>query len=299
MLVIILLQFLSAVAFILFKKTLIFGPPFFLVGLRMVIGALPLLACYLLRYYKRTHLDLIKKAWIYLLAASFFNIYVTNAYALWSMQYVTAAFTSFIYNLSPFLAAGVGYFFFHERMTRFKWLGMVIGVMGFIPVLLWGNSGDAGISIDARHLMLAKIGLIVSACSTVFGWSLMKKIVVEKGVPNTLANGLTVFAGGCMSLVHATFIEQWPSLPLEGWAYVAAAAVVSPALCYWLYIFALTEFTTTFVLFSGLLATFFTAILGYFFLGESISWAMAASSVCVFVGLYIFYTQEKKGSQNH
>lgn len=111
MIIIFVMQFISAVAFILFKKSLLYGPPFLVVGLRLFLGGVALMLGYLV-VRKKGDLILLKKAWLYVVAAGVVNSYVTNAYGIWSMQYLSAGFASFMYNLSPFVSALGGLSFF-------------------------------------------------------------------------------------------------------------------------------------------------------------------------------------------
>jgi drug/metabolite transporter (DMT)-like permease len=296
MFLIVLLQLLSAVAFILFKKTLLFAPPFLLVALRMLLGSLPFLIP-IAYSWKPTTIELLKRSWKDIVLAGFVTIYITNGYALWSMQYVTAAFTSFIYNLSPFVSALCGFLLLGERMTKYKWLGLGIGIGGFIPVIVSSSPDPCVHLYDPHYVLLAKAGLILSAVTAAYGWVFMKQLVYAKGMPLLMATGSMIFVGGLFSLAHSMLFEQWHTIPVSGWTYITAAAVVSPAACSWLYMILLGKLSSTFVLFSGLIATFFTAILGWIFLGEDICWTMGLSAVIVGIGLLIFYRAERAMEQ--
>jgi drug/metabolite transporter (DMT)-like permease len=54
----------------------------------------------------------------------------------------------------------------------------------------------------------------------------------------------------------------------------------------------LRRFTATFVSFAGFTTPLFTAILGWFFLGETVTMSFYLSTIVVFSGLYLFYQDE-------
>lgn len=71
-----------------------------------------------------------------LLSLSLLSIYLTNVLELWSMQYLSPTKACFIYGLSPFLTVILSSIYFGEKITKIKILGLLIGFLGFIPVLM-------------------------------------------------------------------------------------------------------------------------------------------------------------------
>jgi drug/metabolite transporter (DMT)-like permease len=286
MLLLLLLQFLSATAFILFKKTLLFGPPFFLVALRMIIAAVPLLLTALI-YDKQSFKKLTStKTLCLLVGASIFNVYMANAYGLWGMQYVSAGTTSLIYNFSPFISALLGWIILQERMSRLKWLGLCIGFLALLPLIC---SVSLDCSAVPQDTILAKAAILISAAAAALGWILIKKIAYHYQVSNILINAITISIGGLLSLLHAQIFETIPPITASLLYYSLMAGLVSPLACYLLYTRLLKYYSATLLLFSGFITTFFTAVLGYIFLNEEINSTQIISAIMVFIGLYIFY----------
>jgi drug/metabolite transporter (DMT)-like permease len=60
----------------------------------------------------------------------------------------------------------------------------------------------------------------------------------------------------------------------------------------------LKKYTATFMSFAGFIAPLFTALYGWAFLGEIITWHFYASSAIVFVGLFLFYKDELNKDEN-
>ena len=259
----------------------------------MLLGGAVLFGYHLLKE-KRVKIN--SKLLTLILTAAIFNIYVTNVFELWGLQYVTAAKANFIYNLAPFLAAFFSYFMLGEKMTSKKWLGLMIGLIGLIPILLVQSPGE--LSIDhIGWLSSAELALIIAAIATSIGWVSVKKLVNDKQTSIAFTNGVTMLIGGLIALVNSWFVEIWNPVPLTdyNWAifYTVLGTFSLCILSYNLYIHLLRKYSATFLSLTGLTSPLITAFFGFFLLGESVSLNFFISSVIVFWGLYIFYKQER------
>ena len=107
----------------------------------MLLAGLILLAYLLWR--RRSSLKLSKKQLLSVLLLSVLSMYLTNAFEFWALnQKITAAKACFAYSLSPFLAVLFSYWHFKEKMNKRKWLGMLIGFAGMIPVFCTQSGGE-------------------------------------------------------------------------------------------------------------------------------------------------------------
>lgn len=292
MIFLILLQLLFSIAFIIFKKSMPYGPPFFLVGTRLIIAGIILLIMQF--FLNRKSFALLKENWHLILSASIFNIYITNAFEFWALGCVTAAKASFIYNFSPFVSAYFGYLLLDEKMTFKKWLGLIIGVIGLLPILLTSSSYCESSGSHFGFLSTAELALLIAASATSYGWISIKQLIYKKNVPIILANGMTTLIGGSIALTQSAFIETWPAMNNAYlWFYILAAVFVSQLLAYNFYAGLLLKYSATFMTFTGLSMPFFTALLGWLFLGETVSYAFYISNLIVFIGLCVFYLEEK------
>jgi EamA-like transporter family. len=100
-LIILLLNILFSLVFIFAKFAMTSCPPFFLVGLRGLLGG-TLLIGYALFARHITPPKFTKQLWGNLALLAIFNVYLANSFEFWGLQYMTAAKTCFIYNLGPF-----------------------------------------------------------------------------------------------------------------------------------------------------------------------------------------------------
>lgn len=286
---------LFASVFTVSKFALQYTQPFFFVGGRMILAGVILLSY--LYVFKRDQFYFKKKNLFQLFCLAAFNIYLANVFEFWGLQYLTSFKTCFIYSLSPFAAALFSYLLFSEQMTTKKWLGLLIGFGGLMPMLLSQTTSEE----RAGQLFMfswAELAVMGAAVSSVYGWILLKQFVRDEGYSPVMANGLSMLLGGTMALFHSFFVESWKPVPYTEFIPVAGSMalliVTSNIICYNLYGVLLRKFSATFMSFAGLSTPLFTALFGWIFLNETVSWTFFISLAIVFAGLLLFYQEELK-----
>lgn len=290
-----LLYALFASVFVIAKIALESSSPLFLVGSRMLLAGVILLGYQWIT--NRESLRLNKQTTFQLFQLALFNIYLTNAFEFWGLQYLTSFKTCFIYSLSPFLSALFSYIVFHEKMTGKKWLGMLIGFLGFLPILFTHTTGETeggGIGIFS----LPELAVIMATVCSMYGWVVLRKLVTDQGCNPITANSFAMLAGGAMAIVHSSFVEEWNPIPVSNMeSYLSCMVlliIISNFICYNLYGYLLTRFTATCMSFAGWTTPVFTALLGWLILGEVVTWHFYVSALIVLIGLFFFYQEELK-----
>ncbi len=284
--------FIWSTTFAIGRATLLYSPPLFLTGVRMLLAGLILLG---FLWVKKERFGLKRSHLLPLFLLGLSSVYLTNALEFWGLQFLTSAKACFIYSLSPFLSALFSYIQFREKITPRKVVGLSIGFLGFLPVLL-SPSGDEGLVATAGGLPLPELSLIGATITSVYGWVLLRKLGKEDGLSPMLSNGASMVLGGILALVHSLFVENWNPLPVTKWQPfiqgVALMIVVSNLICYNLYGFLLKHFTATFLSFAGLLTPVFAAFFGWLFLRETVSWSFFFSVGVILTGLWLVYAEE-------
>ncbi len=284
--------------FSLAKMALEHSPPIFLTAFRMLLAAVLLLGYLALR---KTSFKFSLRQWGLLGLLSLFSIYLTNAFEFWGLQHLTAAKTCFIYSLSPFFAALFSYLHFKEKMNGRKWLGMGIGFLGFIP-LLAAQKGASELVTTIPFLSWPELAMVAASACTAYGWILLRLVMQtpKMGTPISplMANGISMFIGGGIALIHSLFIDSWHPIPVEP-GYVGSfmqgilfMTLISNILCYNLYGFLLKKFTATFLSFMGLLSPIFASMNSWFFLNEKPSPIIFLCTGIVSIGLWLVYSAE-------
>ncbi len=291
-----LLYFIWSLAFPIGKKLLEFSPPVFLTGARMILGAL-FLFIFITVFQKKSFQKISLRGWLALGLLGFFSIFLTNVLEFWSLQYLSSAKTCFLYSLSPFLTAVLSYFHFKEKMTPKKWMGILIGMIGFIPVLVLGGSDQV---FGVGFISIAEVAMFAAVFFAVYGWIILRMLVKDSQISPPLANGISMLFGGILSIFASFFVDVWNPFPVQaghGGSFsglLILLTLLSNIVCYNLYGYLLKKYTATLLSFFGLLSPIFTSIHGYFILGESINPIIVLSTAIVFLGLRLVYSEEAK-----
>ncbi len=283
--------------FALGKIALQYSPPLFLTGFRMALAGVLILLY--LACAKRSCFKLSGKQYLSLLLLACFSIYLTNILEFWSLQYLTAAKTCFIYGLSPFFASLFSYLHFKEKMNARKWIGFAICFLGFIPVLI-AQTGAEELLNAFSFFSWPALAMMGAALCSVYGWVLLRLLVKDNAISPLMANGTSMLFGGFLAFLHSFFVETWNPLPIAASSFAPFLKItlimtlVFNILCYNLYGMLLKRFTATFLSFVGLLSPIFASLNGWIFLGEPPSWTIFLSTGVVSLGLWIVYRAELK-----
>lgn len=271
------------------------APPVFLTGARMFFAGIILLGFLFVK--DRKSLKIGKQQILPLLAFSLFSIYLTNILEFWSMQHLSSVKGCFIYGLSPFLAIVFSYIHFKEKITKKKMIGMLVGFVGFVPVLMT-QTGSENLFFILNFFSWPDLAMIGAAVFSVYGWILLRVIVKNQTLSPLYANGYGMLFGGIISLIHSFFVDSWnpiPILPGKGltvFMQITIMTLISNIICYNLYGFMLRKFTATFLSFCGLFSPIFVSITSWFLLNEQPSWSILLSTIVVLSGLFIIYQSE-------
>lgn len=280
-LLVFLMYALFASVFTVGKSTLQYVDPYFLTGLRMCLAGFLLLP--FCRQFRIT-----KKQLPLIVGLAFFNVFITNAFEFWALQYLQTAKASLIYSFSPLFAIVLSYFVFKERMNRWKWLGLAIGFAGFLPLAF--QPGELG------AFSLPELAITISSLTAVIGWLIMKRLLEQHNFSFITANVYSFFLGGIFCLISSYFldnrtaIQEWRPF-LYGLLYIT---IIHNVICYNIYAFSLSRFSVAFMTFAGFTNPLFTAVYGYFFLNERVNLAFFFSLFLVFLGILIYSRQESK-----
>lgn len=290
---IVFLQALFAIIFPLGKMSLEYAGPFFLVGLRMIMAGTILLIYQF--FTDRKHFVFYKKDLLSLILLSIFNIYITNSFEFWGLQYLNSAKACFIYNLTPFIDAIISYFMFNEKMTVKKLIGLSIGFLGFIPIIYFQGGGE----VDLPHIgwfSYAELAVIIAAITMAVGWIIMRTFSRNPHYSIITVNALSMVLGGSMSLAHSSFVENWNPAPYTAFIPMIALTFVigfiQNIICYNLYAWLLRRYSSTLISFIGFTMPLFGALFAWFMLGEVVTWDFYFAGIIVSIGLTMYYQEE-------
>jgi drug/metabolite transporter (DMT)-like permease len=288
---VLILYLLWSSSFPIGKWLLGFASPVFLTGIRMFFAGA--LICLFMLIRQKGFPKLSKIQWGSLTLLGFLSIYLSNILEFYGLQSLSAGKTCFIYSLSPFCAALFSYIHFGEKMNKMKWIGMLIGFLGFIPSLDFSSDFSFRFS-------LPELAVMGAAVTSVYGWILLRVVVKDNEISPLTANGYSMLIGGFFALVHSFFQETWQPIPMatqnipQVFYGISAMTIISNFICYNLYGLMLKRFTATFLSFFGLLSPIFASFNAWLLLNEPPSIKIFLSTFIVSIGLWIFHRNELK-----
>lgn len=293
MVLIIFLYAIFAATFSLGKIMLNYGPPIYLVGLRMSIAGILLLAYQ--HFFTNQRLKFHKEHLLLYLQVVMFSIYIPYILRFWGLKYMPSYKASLLYNLGPFISYVLGYFFYAERITWHKVIGLIIGFLGLLPTLM-ANAPTEEAAGGISFLSWPELSIIASVSSLAYGWIVLRKLIKDHRYPPALVNGMSMFIGGLFALITSYLVESQSCIVDSAHFFVILALIIlfSNVIGHNLYGLLLRYYTPTFLAFASFLTPIFAALYGWMFLSETIAWHFYLSTVMVFAGLAIFYHGEMK-----
>lgn len=289
-----LLYFLYAIIFVIGKFALQVAEPIFLTGVRMVCAGMLSYGLHCTLYPKGKQLSHVKRyEWLILFLLALFNVYITNGGEFWSLQYLSASKTSFIYNLSPFFVLLFSAMLFSEKITSTKLIGIAIGFFSLIPMIIGTESID--ITYHFGDVSIAELVMLCSAAATALGWVLMRYFIHKKTFTPYFLNGVSLTIGGMMCLLHAYAFESRPFImgsTQDFWWYMLIMMFIQNIIAYNLHAFLLHQYSATWISLFSFVMPLMTLLISHLFLSEPITWIFLVCSVGVGLGLLIFYKEE-------
>ncbi len=301
MYLLIFLSALSASTFILSKNLLAYAPPIFIIGIRMLGAGLIFFLYYILTATQDRKKVEYQDVFLFI-QTGLISFYFSFIFEIWSLQYLTSAKTAFLYNLSPFVACVFSYIFFNEKMTLKKFIGLLIGFVGFIPILISNPSQEP---ISFGFISWAELGMICAVLCYTYGWIVMRRLIKKKYTAPFI-NAVGMLIGGISAIItsYLTEFSQFGTnvanpiliIPITNFMsfsiFMGLLILIGNILSYSLYGYFLRKYTATFVTFADFTGPLFAAVFGWIFLKEMVTWHFFVSTVIVFIGVYIFYLEE-------
>ncbi|MBN1549532.1 DMT family transporter [Candidatus Babeliales bacterium] len=289
---IILFNAISAASFPISKYLIGVMPPFLLTAVRQLLSGIALLVY---QYFMKPHTLYIKrKDWGSLVAIGLWLMCLSLVPIYYSLDYITTARSSFIFNLTPFITAFLSYLYFKETLTIKKTLGLFIAIVGFLPLLLTESPGESSKNGMLWIFSYGELFAIGGVFAWAYGWVLVRKLVSCKRYSPIAIMGYTMVIGSFFSFIGAGIFESYRVSYTHG--YVALILFIlfmgGNAIGYSLYSYLLQQYTATFLSFAAFMMPMFAALFGWICLHEPITIYLVVSTILVFVGLYLFYQEE-------
>ena len=217
--------------------------------------------------------------------ASLFGMCINMLMFFKGLQLSTPINSGVIVTLTPIIILILSALFLNEKLTRFKVLGIILGFIGAVLLILYGNSSRV---INAPNVSLGNIMLLINA--TCFGaYLVMVKPLTKKYSAITLMKWM--FLLGVIYTFPFTITEfleiSWNTLPFEAIWRIGFVIVGTTFLTYMLNIYALKTLPATtigaFTYLQPIITIVYAVITGNDFL-DSIK---ILACILVFTGVYL------------
>lgn len=278
---------LLGMSFTIGKMLLAFVPPIFLIGIRMTLAGLCILA---VQYCMQGTLKIKKSDLGLFLIVAMIHIFIPYTTEFIALQSIAPSCAALMFNLTPCFTAIFSYIFFAEFMTLKKWIGFAIGMVGVWYMVPIQEETFIQCPVNMSYLLM-----LVSVVSCSLGWVLVRKLLY-RGYSSLHINGFAMLVGGTGALVSSQFFEPTAVLP---WGYMQqfiplllGIIVLANFVFYNLYGFFLKRYSATLLSFIGFLTPLFTAFYDWCFLGITVGSEFYIATVIVAYGIYIFYQEE-------
>jgi drug/metabolite transporter (DMT)-like permease len=327
MILVLLVQALFALTFPIGKLGLQYTGALFLTAVRMVMAGV-LLFTYV--FWQNKKVPRIPRAdWPLFLKTSLFYIYLSFVPEFWALERMSSFKNNMMWSFTPFVSALLSYYLLNERLTKRKWAGLVIGMLGMIPILavadistptqnspislinspislinspisliLSGVEGWSEAVCSITYIGFPELAMCVAVFSTAYAWFLIKQLL-DKGYSLIFINSITMLMGGVLSLLTRLAGGSIEPLYTNWWAvvgYALALVIISNVIAYSLYGYLLQSYSITFLSFTGFLCPIFGAIFGKLFFNEHLHVYYVIAFAFIMTGLILFYRDERSSS---
>lgn len=279
------------------KMAIFSSTPLFFTAIRMLFASFLILGFMLIK--KRSQLKVTKKQLGAICLLAVLSMYLNNALEFYSLRYISASKTCFIYSLTPIFAATLSYFHFKEKLSPLKVLGMAVALIGIIPIFFMQSSSEK-LTSSFFHISLPELAVILAVFLSVYGWILLRKLVKDNSVSPLTANGLGMLIAGIFAITHSFLLDSWSPVPITAGHMapfiqgIISYTVVSNIICYNLYGYLLKKYTATFMSFVGLLSPIFASFSEWVLLKTAPSPLILGSTCVIIFGLWLVYKAELK-----
>ena len=270
MFVLIMLNALLASTFTLGKVVLDYTKPIFFVGISMFLGGCILCVYQLVKAPAR--LKIASGDMSEFLQVSIFSIFLSYSLYFWGLNYLPSFKACLFYNLGPVASYLIGYFVFQESMMIKKWIGLMVGLLGMLPMLFFAMPAKQPLC-SLCSVSLPELAVIASVAMYSYGWFIVRRLVHVKQYSPLTVNGVSMITGGLLSLASVPLVEGTVEIKAfpPFFFLLAATILIEYIICNHLYAILLRRYSETFLSFSSYLIPFFGALYGWFFLDESIT----------------------------
>ena len=258
--------------------------------MRFLIVSIVLIPIILAKSKKFTKLH--KKDVVPIFLLGFFGVIAYHFGLNYGEQYISSGAASLIIATIPVFIVILAVIFLKETITLKQISGIILALCGVIVISIWGKQ-DIKFEIEYFYAALAVLlASVLAAVYTIVG----KKLLVRYSALSLTVYAMLLGSLGLIPFINTSLLHEITSMSLNTWIAVIFLGVFSTVIGYLIWYSAL-EIKNA----SGLGVYLYgipviSTIIGYFFLGEGITFLFIFGGVLVIVGLAIVNQRDNKKS---
>lgn len=248
-------------------------------GLRYIMAFMFMLPWLLTRSALRSIRELQKKDWINLAILGVLNYPMNQGCLFLAMSYLPNTTVSLITNMGPVLVALLGWVWLQESLNSNQLLGMGVTIAGalvfFLPIQMGAISG------------LGILFTCVTLVSNSFGSVWTRKFMKEGAYPVLVITGIPLGIGSILLMAGSGALEWIPTISMQLWGILVFLSLLNTTIAFTVWNIALKRLTAfeANLISSTMLVQI--ALFSWFFLGEVITFKMAAGMALVIGGVVL------------
>ncbi len=290
MIILVILYAVLASTFFFANGAMAYSKPFFFIGIRMIFAGTMLISY--LALFKRKQLSIEKKDILLFLKVSLTHVYIAFMCEFWALSYpsINSSKANLIFSSTPFITALLSYFLLKEKLTVRELIGMIVGILGIVPIMMLKS-----IESEVFKVSFPELILLLAVISAAYAWFDVKKLM-SSGYSLILVNGFAMLFGGSGALLTSYIYEGFTPLPVSNIElfikYIFVLVLLSNIIFYNLYGWLLQQYRFTSIAFAGCLTPIFGIIFGKFLGNEIITINHFLSIGFITIALYLFYGKD-------
>ena len=262
-----------------------YAPPFFTFGNKFFLTGSILLSYLFIKNQltiKKNHLPLFFKTLL------FANL-MPGLLRMWSLQYMPPYKLAIITNLSPFFTYLLSIYIEKIPFEYKKIIGISIGFLSIIPLLV-SHAPQEEIIQAFLFFSWAELAALTADVSRSFGLFATQQLTRELQYSPLTINGISMSIAGFIGIICSFIFESSRPLiaPASFYSIVFLSIFISGILAHSMYIYLLKKYSVPFITFTSFSLTIFTALLGWLFLDNVITWHFYCALLGLVISLCLF-----------
>jgi len=254
-------------------------PPLPLVGLRLLIASIAFIFTF---FILKERLPVPGRQRLDIALVGIFGSAVPLLTLTAALQFVSSGMLTIFIAMSPIATAIVAHFWLSdERLKAAKIAGLLLATTGVLFLIFTNTSGIPKVTLNIRGPLLALVGVIAIAFSTVYTRVRLKEVKpLVVSTWQTLAGALAVAPFAFWLVKVDPSVVTW-----KGWLAVSYNGLVGSFLAFWLTFTIIKKYGATSSVLPTYLMPAVAGIFGAILLGEIISVPLAVGAFVILLGV--------------